>query len=600
MYLKLSAKNEEFQLLFLDEEGLEFNPGLPLSIKLFNKIGTTYQAFQTETTQKFEYINSRLTDKKVMFVDVTLNNVLLKAKIKVEVVTTETRVRYKVTYETTYPFRKLSTTFLRRISLGMPAWSTAFKNDISVFSKVFYPLYLIPERLYYKTKEALNNNLTNKNYKRSIQTRSTIAVAKKENGDIISRTFIKEKEMINSITTEKIDQKNINLFSYIADDKIPYPVKLDPTFSKVFIKSDKACLINIIGINKRRIPVNEHIFCDGVVFTRSFLDYKEITAIQVLKVSGYEDPTIEVTNHMNLKKYQNNFRTNVMTGNPDDNKDFEVPLYLYNADTHSVKTFFAKEWIQEEDGSVEYFVPLLEGNNGFFVTEDEDIVSISPRVSLGTEENHDTLLTEINQRILTETALYKVYAGLLRRNLEVDLELHSSNNNNSIVSIMDESSAANTGMVEVQIITKDIVENYGNVSVQISVNVDGNIFYLDESNDWVEQPVYKLLNNINPIYVTQDVKNCTYFSVILEFNTVKYQASHVKHYVDMTPFDVYVKSAYHNGQDVIVMKEDGLHKLIITKDYYEFIDDNHIQYDNFTNNTTLIDERGYKDGEYTV
>ena len=194
MYLKLSAKNEEFQLLFLDEEGLEFNPGLPLSIKLFNKIGTTYQAFQTETTQKFEYINSRLTDKKVMFVDVTLNNVLLKAKIKVEVVTTETRVRYKVTYETTYPFRKLSTTFLRRISLGMPAWSTAFKNDISVFSKVFYPLYLIPERLYYKTKEALNNNLINKNYKRSIQTRNTIAIAKKENGDIISRTFIKEKE----------------------------------------------------------------------------------------------------------------------------------------------------------------------------------------------------------------------------------------------------------------------------------------------------------------------------------------------------------------------------------------------------------------------
>ena len=63
------------------------------------------------------------------------------------------------------------------------------------------------------------------------------------------------------------------------------------------------------------------------------------------------------------------------------------------------------------------------------------------------------------------------------------------------------------------------------------------------------------MNNINPIYVTQDVKNCTYFSVILEFNTVKYQASHVKHYVDMTPFDVYVKSAYHNGQDVIVMKE---------------------------------------------
>ena len=600
MYLKLSAKNEEFQLSFLDEEGLEFDPNLPLSISIFNKIGKTYQLVQTETVQSFEYVNNTLTDKQTMFVDVTLNNVLLKSKIKVTVVTTEIRTKYKVTYESTYPFRKLSTTFLRRVSLGMPTWSTAHKNDISVFSKVFYPLYLIPERLYYKTKEALNNNLNNKTYKRSVQTRSVITIAKKSDGSIIPRTFIKEKEMINSITTEKIDQKNINLFSFVAEDTVPYPVKLDPTFSKIFIKSDKACILNIIGINKRRIPINEYMYCDGVVFTRSFLDYKEITSIQVVKVSGYEVPALSVTNYLNLKKYQNNFRTNVMTGNPDDNKDFEVPLYIYNPEIHSVKTFYAKEWIQEEDSSVEYFVPLLEGNNGFFITEDEDVISISPKVSLGTEENHDLLLTEINQKILTETAFYKVYAGLLRRNLEVDLEIHSSNNNNSLVTIMDESSAANTGQVEVQILTKDIVENYGNVSVNISVNVDGVVFYLDDNNDWVDTPVFKLLNNINPIYVSQDITGCTYFSVILEFNDVKYQASHVKHYVGMEPYDIYIKEAFHNGTDIIVRKEDGLHKLIITKDYYEFVNDNSLQYDGLDNSTVLINERGYEDGEYSV
>jgi len=600
MYLKLSAINEEFQLRYFDEDGLEMYPGLPVVIKLYNKVCKDYQLFQTETENKFEYFNYNLTDKSTVFVDVILNNILQKAKIKLEVITTEVRLRYKVSYETTYPFRKLSTTFLRRVSLGMPTWSTAYKNDVSQFSKVFYPLYLVPERVYYKTKEALNNNLNNKTYTRPIQTRGTIAVVRKEDGSVIPRTFIKEKEMINKITTEKIEQKNLNLFSFVDDGTITYPIKMDPTFNRLFIKSDKAALIHISGINKRRLPINEHIYCDGVVFTRSFLEYKEITSITVVKISGYEEPNLEITNYMNMRKYQNNFRANAMTGIPDDNKDFEIPLYIYNPDTYSVKTFFAKQWLQEEDGSVEYFVPNLDSNNGFFVTEDEDIIAISPRVSLGTEENHDHILTEINQRILTETALYKIYTGLLRRDLEVDMELHSSNNNNAFVTIMDEHSAANTGEVEVQIITKDIVENYGNVSVKISVNIDGNVFYLNDQNDWVEEPVHKLLNNTNPIYVSQNVIDCTYFSVIMEFNAVKYQASHIKHRVNLEPHDVYVKSAFHNGNDIIVEKEDGYHKLIVEKDYYEFRDDNSIQYDNLDSSITLLDEKGYKDGEYII
>ena len=70
MYLKLSAKNEEFQLLFLDEEGLEFNPGLPLSIKLFNKIG--YSSKMTLSYSSFKElmmnIDDELTDEEIKYV----------------------------------------------------------------------------------------------------------------------------------------------------------------------------------------------------------------------------------------------------------------------------------------------------------------------------------------------------------------------------------------------------------------------------------------------------------------------------------------------------------------------------------------------------
>lgn len=601
MYLKLSAINEEFQLQFLNKVGDVLDITDPIEIKLYNKVGKIFQLIKTENTPEFEYDNSTLTDKESVYVDVSLNNVVLKTKIKVSVVTTEVRLRYKLTYETTYPFRKISTTFLRRVSLGMPAWSTSFKNDISTFSKVFYPLYVIPERLYYKTKEALHNNLQNKTFVRPITTRETIAIVKREDGTVVPRTFIREKEMINDVSTEKINQKNIKLVSFSVDESVTYPVYLDNTFSKLFIRSDKSCILIIKGINKRRIPISEQIYCDGVLYTRSFLDYKAIYSIEVVKITGYEEPNLEATNYLNLRKYQTNFRANMMTGLPDDNKEFDIPLYNFMPETNSIKTYFAKQWLQESDGSIEYYVPHLEGHNGFFVTEDEDVIAISPRVSLGTEESHDGLLTEIDQKIFTETKLYKIYTGQLRTDLETDLVLHSSNNNNSIVTILDENSASNDGEVDVQILIKDIVENYGNVSVRISVNIDGIIYYLNDQNDWVEEPVYKLLNNNNPIYVSQNVQDCTYFSVVLEFNNISYQASYVKNRVDMVPHDVYVREAYHNGTDLIVKKDDNeYYKLVLEKDYYEFRNDNEIYYDNITNDTTLINERGYKDGEYSV
>ena len=69
----------------------------------------------------------------------------------------------------------------------------------------------------------------------------------------------------------------------------------------------------------------------------------------------------------------------------------------------------------------------------------------------------------------------------------------------------------------------------------------------------------------------------------------------------MVPHDVYVREAYHNGTDLIVKKDDNeYYKLVLEKDYYEFRNDNEIHYDNITNDTTLINERGYKDGEYSV
>ena len=593
MYLKLSANNERFQVKFLSDSGEEVIPNSTITTILYNKINSNYIPFQTETTSSFNYSNKQITDKDTIYADIYLGNTPYKTKVKVSIINSEVILRYNVTYESSYAVRKLSNKFLRRVSMGMPAWSTAYKNDVSVYSKTFYPLYLLPEKLFYKTNEALNKNLKNIKHSKRIQIKQPIAVAR-QGSVIIPKTYIKEKEMITSITKTPINQKVVNLVEFDQDST--FPVKLDKTFNSVFVKSDKECFVLIKGVTPDRKPVTETLFCDGVLYSVSLIKYKEILDISYIMAVGTEEVVLTCTNYMSLEKYQNNFRKNhIISDGVTGNKELDVPLYMYNEDTQTVNTFYGKIWDNEVDYQDSYFIPEMEGHRGFFVTDEEDLLFLQ-RAGLATEDVIN-LLTEEPKQILTEGTSSQIFTGLLSTNISSDMPLHSSNNNNSIVSLLD-GNIMEDNMVEFQITCKDLVEEYGNISVVISINVDGRIFYLSDTNEWVTDKVFKFLYNKNPIYISYDTLGIQYISVVTECNGTSYQASIVKNKIDIKGTGVVVDKMYHNGVDLIGLYKNELSILTPVKDYYEFNDDTSISYDNYDKNTTLINVKGQLDGEY--
>lgn len=593
MYLKLSANNERFQVKFLSDSGAEVIPNSIITTILYNKINSDYIPFQTETSLSFQYSHKQITDKTTIFADVFIDGIIYKSKVKVSVINSEVILKYHVNYESSYSVRPLTNKFLRRVSLGMPQWSTAYKNDISVYSKTFYPLYLLPEKLFYKTNEALNKNLRNKKHKKRVSVRQPIAVAK-QGTRIIPQTYIKEKEMITNINKIPIIQKGVNLVSFDTD--VTYPVKLDKTFNSLFIKSDKECLLIIKGVSPERRLISETLFCDGVLYSVSLLKYKEITDISYVAVAGTEKVELTCTNYMSLNKYQNNFRKNhLVTDGVTSDKELDVPLYLYNSDTLTVNTFFSKVWDNEVDYQDSYFIPEMENHKGFFVTDEEDLLFLKT-TELATESTVN-LLSETPQQLLTEGSTSQIFTGLLRTNLETSMPIYSSNNNNSIVSAL-QSNVMEQNEVEFQILCKDLVEEFGNISVNISINVDGRIYYLDDNNEWVTDKVYKFLYNKNPIYVSYDTYGIGYISVVLECNGIPYQASIVKNKVEGKGTGVVVDKLYHNGVDLIGTHKDELFTIEIVKDYYEFNNDNSISYDDYGRDTTLLNINGQLDGEY--
>lgn len=593
MYLKLSANNERFQVKFLSSSGVEIIPSSAITCILYNKINSNYIPFQTETIQSFQFSNKQITDRTTIYVDVYLDNVPYKTKVKVNVTNSEVLLKYNVNFDSSYSVRNLTNKFLRRVSLGMPRWSTAYKNDISNYSKTFYPLYLLPEKLFYKTYEALNKNLKNKKHSKRITVRQPIAVAK-QGLSIIPKTYIKEKEVITSITKTPITQVGLNLVTFDSDSS--FPVKLDKTFNTLFIKTDKECFIIIKGIGADRKRVTETLYCDGVLYSASFLNYKEILDISYVVSSGTESVVFTCTNYMSLEKYQNNFRKNYspsegVTGT----KDLEVPLYIYNSDTLTINTFYNKVWDNEVDYQDSYFVPDMENHKGFFITEEEDLIFLQP-TELATESVVN-LLSETPLQLLPEGSTTQLFVGLLTTDLSTDMPIHSSNNNNSIVSLLD-SNIMEDNLVEFQVLCKDLVEEFGNISVNLSINVDGKMLYLNDNNEWVEDKVFKFLYNKNPIYVSYDTKGIGYVSVVLECNGISYQSSVVKNKIEVKGTSVVVDKLYHNGNSLVGIVGKQLFKLNLEKDYYEFNNDNSISYDNYNSNTTLLNIKGQLDGEY--
>lgn len=180
------------------------------------------------------------------------------------------------------------------------------------------------------------------------------------------------------------------------------------------------------------------------------------------------------------------------------------------------------------------------------------------------------------------------------------MPLYPSNNNNTIVSTLNDNVSSDNS-VEFIISTQTIMDMYGVYLATIISEIDGQIYYLNDMNEWVEEKVDKLINNITPIYIELDTTSVEYISIVVIVNDIKYQASVLKNKIEIVKTDIIVDSLKHTGNFLIDYKNDNeIFKIDCIKDYYEYINDTTINYVNFKDgkNIELRNIRGYKDGKY--
>ena len=574
MYLKITALNNIFSLKFLDQNSNEVVPySTSLLIKLYNEIDKKFYLFQESNVPEFELLFDKITNNSNIYVDIYLDNKLYKTKVKVNLKNTEVVLQYKTYYNSTYPIRMTSNTFLKRISIGMPRWSSAFKNDISIFSKAFYPLYLFSEKIYYKTNEHLENNINYIKHTQNIKLKDEplyISNTKNNITEYIPKTYIKEKERINKVTSKIIlSNSNRNLVTFTNDNEY---MKLDNIFNKIFVRTKEECYVTILGYDKYNNIISERLYSNKIYNSMSFNNYKEIIKVYSDTYHG----NITCSNYLDCTDTKSNVRYSYkLTGSISDSKEILVPYYKFNNDTNSLNVYFIDidPDLNLADYEDSYYIPAMRNHKGYYVSEYDDIIFLN--------ENN------------------KLCYGLLRKNLETDMKLHPSNNNNTIVSTLNDNVASDNS-VEFMISTKTIIEMYGNYSCKISSIIDGNIYYLNEDNEWVEKEVYKTIMNITPIYITQDTTNISYMSIVVEANGINYQASIIKNNIEIIETELEFDSILHNGTNLIGTINNEYYNIELIKDYYEFIDDTLINYKNYTDDTSVINIKGYKDDKYII
>lgn len=558
MYLKLSLVDELFIIKNFDLLGVELPLPVNLSIKLYNKVDSLYQEILTisETTTVSRNL---LTNPKVIYASIFTDGKLTKSHILINVVQQEQLQRYELTYSSHYGYRPTSTTFLKRYTLSMPAWSSAYKNDVSVYSKTIHPLFLLTERLFYKTNEYLWNNLTNTDTViRKVELSAPIfSVKNKETDSYIAQTLIKQKESINKVSETKLNLKNVLLFENIkSTDVEKFPLQLGKVFNHIIIKSELETVVTVIGFNEYGERVTETLYLNDVAPATSLNKYKSVESVSSLMV----DNVLLISNFINCKDTNTIRYPYEVSGSVTKTKQIDVPAYKFNADTSCLNSYHKENIIISGDLEDSYRVKEMQEDSQFFVTNQDDLI------------------------VLTDG---KLSTGLLRKTLETPMPIHPSNNNNSIVSVLTEDSYLDN-TIEFQINTKDILESFGNVSILIKLVSEKGTLYLSTDNDWVEEFTYKFVNNINPIYIEMDVSELHYLSLEVSFNSVVYQASVRKDDIPLTDTNLMYDEILHTGSSLIGVRDNIYYSILCEKDYYEIIGNNKLSYNDYNPMTMIV------------
>lgn len=500
--------------------------------------------FETEEAQ-FKVHPDSFQDVDFLYVTVYLDDYLYKSYIRTPIKTTQRVATYNIVYKSHTPLVPTTSPFLERCSYFMPKWSTAFQNDVTVYSKIVYPLFSNLEKTYFKTSEAVSNALYGKPFfKKEVAILQPLGKVTGSDGY--------EKRYVYNIQNSPITRVSLNdalvtpnTFIIENPATLEEPLTLKTIASRLYISSPLNSTVTIEGVSEQHALISETFTFNTLVVKATKYKY-----LRILNISSTSDDTI-VTNILDCSEKHLYERFEQLPLYVDSDKNLQFPTIRLNG--KYLYTSYVRDDLFITDG-----VPFNLGRDdiqSLYVTDELDIVATTKTGGLLT--------------------------GQLKRNLETNMPLLESNNNNSFVSV--EQIDYEAGLVTFVVDTKKVYEELDTVAVLLEFESDEGVYYLDgNTQELTQERTNFILDRVNHLKIEMNLENYDYISLKLKTEKGDFQASVRNDKIAFTehPTNKLLKGLYVFGNDLHALDEQGFYnRLTLYKDYYEMYDGVLVSYD---------------------
>lgn len=554
IYLKTSVVDGVFKVNCYDESGVDKTSDFTITSKIYRKEQNNEYTFLLETSEKVLELHPDVFETlDYLYVTVLLDNQTYKTYLKTLVKNQTTVLKYTILYKSQTPLVEVSTPFLDRFSYFMPRWSTAYKNDVSNFSKITYPLFANIEKAFFKTSEIVTKSLANKTtFKKILTPRQRIGKVLGQDGVERKFTYNIQNSPITRIKTEESFARLTDM-KEIAVDTFKDPISFKKNLSTLFITSPLNSTVTFSGITEAGTPVTESFTFNTLVTKQSRYKYKKLFYVDSTTTDSYIRNYVDCTDIHLIEKEE------LLPAFVDSSKEQQFPSLLLDGKTLSVR--YVKDGLFEYDANS---YNLVKDFKSVFVTDTLDVIGLS-----------------------TDNTLY---TSILRKNIEVDMPLLNNNNNNDYVYV----SSVSSDSISFKIKTDAIVSDLKTDVVTVEVRTDKGTYYIDSTTEqFTEQPVNYFLSTVNALEFSLGIIDIASFvSVIVSTPTNRYQASYRLDNLTMKPQETNIDALYYFGDSVYALKGTKLLKLSLLKDYYEI--DNNGSLIFYENNLTVYSMKGDK------
>lgn len=507
-----------------------YDKTLSFSTKLYLKSDTNY--IYIKDIKEGEEIPKEY-DQDLLYASLYLDGYLYKNYLKIKVESKLSSTLYTLRYTSNVPTFQIATPFLERCSFFMPKWSSAYKNSLSNYSRLTYPLYNNLVKNFYKTSKVLSNSIRDKDTVRKYielpsSFQKSVTVVKDKDNNIYQLTDIIENSPVSdtSLSTSKIKTTHLFKTSYLnLHNRV-----LKRDCSKLYIKSVRGASIVVHGITVEGTLVNEELvfYTQGIKTT--MYKYKRI-----LSISATDKNTV-VSNYLDTKED-----------------------YSYE-DFEKISCHIDKEKNNN-------FPVLIKTNNRFSLNFEYDTTILNEAISYKTNVQIKNLYVDNDCNVFILSEDNEFFTSILSQSFVPDLKLSDNNNNNPYIFI-DTAEKDEDGVV-FSIFTKELSSELKDNNVYIELEDDSGTYYLNNEQEITEEFSYINISNFEHISLKVGIKESSYISARLVTNLGTFQASFVENFLKLVKREDNVSDFIVVDDTLVLTKDDINYTVNIFKRYYE-------------------------------